>query len=243
MISKSTRSKRRYTLMRQEIIQAARQIILDQGIDALSMRTIARLVQTSPANLYEYFLNKEEIVFSVYSDTLSNLLTSLQLVCPDDTGQAQLVLLCTRYINFVDQDPTQRQIARHLLQIEPLMQPSRMTKPTIPPRNASTTTDPSVQSSKTDRAEQLGDAYYGNPTTNVYITQLEEIFALFLKAVKQCREEGTISSAALTDQEITHIVWAFIHGLVTLRIQEISTIDREIMCTAIVNFIDSLTTI
>ncbi len=243
MSSKSIRAKRRYTLMRQEIIQAARQIILDQGIDALSMRTIARLVQTSPANLYEYFLNKEEIIFSVYNDILSNLLATLQLAHTDVAGRAQLVTLCTTYINFVDQEPTQRQIASYLLQIESLPQPPRITTPTIPPRNAAATADPSVQSSATNWAEQSHETHYVNPTTTVYIAQTEAIFALFLKSVKQCREEGTISSAALTDHEITHIVWAFVHGLVTLRIQEISTIDREIMCTAIANFIDSLATI
>ena len=247
MISKSIRPKQRYTLMRQEIIQAARQIILDQGIDALSMRTIARLAQTSPANLYEYFLNKEEIIFSAYNDILSNLLTALQFVDNfvdnEVTGQAQLVALCTNYINFVDQDPIQRQIASYLLQIEPLTQPPRTTTLTTPPRNASSTADPSVQSSTPDWAGPSNDTRCVNPAATIYIAQTEEIFALFLKAVKQCRAEGIISSVALTDHEITHIVWAFVHGLVTLRIQEISTIDREIMCTAVANFIDSLATL
>ena len=142
MMSQSIRSKRRYTLMRQEIIQAARQIIKEQGIDGLSMRAIARLVHTSPANLYEYFLNKEEIIFSVYNDILSNLLLTLQLVKSEPSGRAQLLGLCINYIDFMGQDPSQIQIVSYPFQLESTNQQQRteMTAPPVgvhAPKNAS----------------------------------------------------------------------------------------------------------
>ncbi|MCL4859523.1 MAG: TetR/AcrR family transcriptional regulator [Caldilineaceae bacterium] len=46
----------------QAILNAARQIISEQGLDGLSMRAIAERIDYSPAALYEYFGSKEEII-------------------------------------------------------------------------------------------------------------------------------------------------------------------------------------
>lgn len=78
----------RYEIIRQKILDEAYQIVQHKGIDHLSMRTIASAVKSSPANLYEYFACKEEIVYELYSKLLSDLaehLTSLdQQLSPDD---------------------------------------------------------------------------------------------------------------------------------------------------------------
>lgn len=57
-----TPSERRYAKTRQEILNAARSLLLAGGVDAISMRTLADKVDYSPAALYKYFDNKEEIV-------------------------------------------------------------------------------------------------------------------------------------------------------------------------------------
>ena len=53
---------RRFEKTRQGIIDAARDIVRNEGIDALSMRTLAEKVDYSPSALYKYFNNKEEII-------------------------------------------------------------------------------------------------------------------------------------------------------------------------------------
>jgi AcrR family transcriptional regulator len=53
---------RRHRRTQQAILDAAREIIRDEGIDALSMRAIADRIDYSAATLYEYFASKEEIV-------------------------------------------------------------------------------------------------------------------------------------------------------------------------------------
>lgn len=53
---------RRFEKTRQGIIDAAREIVRNEGIDALSMRTLAEMVDYSPSALYKYFNNKEEII-------------------------------------------------------------------------------------------------------------------------------------------------------------------------------------
>ena len=57
-----TPSERRYEKTRQGILSAARSILLEDGVDAISMRTLADKVDYSPAALYKYFANKEEII-------------------------------------------------------------------------------------------------------------------------------------------------------------------------------------
>jgi AcrR family transcriptional regulator len=53
---------RRFEKTRQGIIDAAREIVRTEGIDALSMRTLAEKVDYSASALYKYFNNKEEII-------------------------------------------------------------------------------------------------------------------------------------------------------------------------------------
>lgn len=67
MTTPFTPSERRFEKNRQAILDAARSIIMEQGIDALSMRALADLVDYSPSALYKYFKDKDEIL-----DELSN---------------------------------------------------------------------------------------------------------------------------------------------------------------------------
>lgn len=62
MITSSTPSERRFEKNRQAILDAARSIIMEHGVDGLSMRTLADLVDYSPAALYKYFKDKDEIL-------------------------------------------------------------------------------------------------------------------------------------------------------------------------------------
>jgi len=55
-------SERRFEKTRQGILSAARTLLFDGGVDAISMRTLAEMVDYSPAALYKYFANKEELV-------------------------------------------------------------------------------------------------------------------------------------------------------------------------------------
>lgn len=60
-MTESTPSRRRYQKNRQGILDAARTIVVEQGVEALSMRLLAERVDYSPAALYKYFGSKEEI--------------------------------------------------------------------------------------------------------------------------------------------------------------------------------------
>lgn len=64
---------RRFEKTRQGIISAAREIIRSEGVDALSMRTLAKKVDYSPSALYKYFNNKEEIIEALRQEGWSQM--------------------------------------------------------------------------------------------------------------------------------------------------------------------------
>lgn len=61
-------SERRHSKTRQAILDAARAIINEQGVDGLSMRTLAEKVDYTPSALYNYFDGKEEIVEAIRAE-------------------------------------------------------------------------------------------------------------------------------------------------------------------------------
>lgn len=52
--------------MRSAILDAARKLLLAEGVDGLSMRAIARELGYSPAGLYEYFPSKEAVTCALF---------------------------------------------------------------------------------------------------------------------------------------------------------------------------------
>jgi AcrR family transcriptional regulator len=61
-MTKKTPSERRYEKTQQGILRAARNLLMEGGTEAISMRALADKVDYSPAALYKYFENKEEII-------------------------------------------------------------------------------------------------------------------------------------------------------------------------------------
>jgi AcrR family transcriptional regulator len=59
------RREREKEALRTRIVEAARDIVSDQGLDALSMRSIAERIEYSPATIYLYFRDKNELLGEV----------------------------------------------------------------------------------------------------------------------------------------------------------------------------------
>ncbi|MCB0065047.1 MAG: TetR/AcrR family transcriptional regulator, partial [Caldilineaceae bacterium] len=185
--------KRRYVAMRQEIVEAAQQIMQQDGTDGLSMRSIARRVKTSPANLYEYFLNKEEIIFSVYNEVLHSLCAHLHQLKPTNDARTNLFNLANEYVHFIIQDPTQIQIVSHALQAEKLIQrtdePSDRRQPTAPPSCRSAPHDRQAAQERTGNSPK---SIAPDAMTTFYRENVQSIYDLFLGAIERCVAEGVI---------------------------------------------------
>jgi AcrR family transcriptional regulator len=65
MMSKVSPRQRRHDLTRQKILDSARQIIVEQGLQSLSMRTLAERIDYSPSAIYKYFEDKEDILVAI----------------------------------------------------------------------------------------------------------------------------------------------------------------------------------
>ena len=72
-----TPARRRTARNRAAILSAARSLILEQGVDAVSLRQIAARADYSPAALYEYFPSKEALVAELAQAAISRLREAL----------------------------------------------------------------------------------------------------------------------------------------------------------------------
>lgn len=93
----------RYETTRQKILDEAYRIVIHQGIDQLSMRSIATAVKSSPANLYEYFTSKDEIVYELHTKLLNDLAIHLQTVDAQLSPTDYLEQLGVAYLTFAQQ--------------------------------------------------------------------------------------------------------------------------------------------
>ncbi len=91
---------RRYLRTRQAILDAALEIINQEGPDALSMRSLAERIDYSPAGLYEYFGSKEEIVNAVCEEGQRTLYEAMGQVDPTLPPSAYLYEIGQAYIRF-----------------------------------------------------------------------------------------------------------------------------------------------
>ncbi len=88
-------------LARQEILDAARDILAREGYEGLSMRKVARRIDYSPTAIYLHFKDRDDLVFCVCEQLMGGLAKELQQVA--DRHADPLVALkkaLRRYVEF-----------------------------------------------------------------------------------------------------------------------------------------------
>ncbi|PYU01164.1 MAG: hypothetical protein DMG38_05085 [Acidobacteria bacterium] len=76
--SRNGRPQRRYLARRLEILRAAGRQFRSRGFMETGMRDIAEAAELSPANLYNYFEGKHEILFFCQDSSLDRMLAALE---------------------------------------------------------------------------------------------------------------------------------------------------------------------
>jgi AcrR family transcriptional regulator len=74
------RQLRKQIEIRNAILEAARVIISQDGVKGLSIRKITNAIEYSPAIIYHYFKDKNEIVETLVGEGYSRILNSLSMV-------------------------------------------------------------------------------------------------------------------------------------------------------------------
>jgi len=95
----------RHQRTRQAILDAARQIIAQKGINGLSLRGIARAIDYSPAGLYEYFGSKDEIVSAVAEEGHLRLRRAMAAVAETGNFVEDIRSLGVAYMRFAIENP------------------------------------------------------------------------------------------------------------------------------------------
>jgi len=62
---------------RREILNAARELFIDDGYEKFSMRRLAEKIDYSPTTIYLYFKNKDDLLFAICEEVAEQFLTKL----------------------------------------------------------------------------------------------------------------------------------------------------------------------
>ncbi len=95
-----TPRERRQQRTRDAILDAARSIIIKDGVDALSMRKIAHEIDYSAAGLYEYFESKDEIIHALATEADQRLTVYMKAVDTALPIVKRLIELGMGYVQF-----------------------------------------------------------------------------------------------------------------------------------------------
>lgn len=94
--------------MKELILQTAAHIILAEGFEKLSIRKIANRIDYSPAIIYHYFRNKDEILSQVLRRGHQDFTASLsEGLAEASTPEERLKTLCRNYVRAALKDPDQ----------------------------------------------------------------------------------------------------------------------------------------
>jgi AcrR family transcriptional regulator len=74
---------------RKEILDAARTLIRTKGFAGSTMEDVAREAELSPATLYLYFKNKDELFASLSLELLEGIVEGLERACTEETAMGR----------------------------------------------------------------------------------------------------------------------------------------------------------
>lgn len=91
--------------MRRLIVDAATQILLDEGIDQVSIRRIAERIEYSPGTMYLYFADKDDILYDAHLEAFSAFLDAESAVNSVPDPLDRLFALGEAYVRFALENP------------------------------------------------------------------------------------------------------------------------------------------
>jgi AcrR family transcriptional regulator len=98
------RRRSRHEATKQEILQAARQLVRADGLNALSLRALARAVDMEPQSLYTYFASKHAVYDHLFADGNHELLTRFGRMEISDDPHEALRAIARLFVTFAAED-------------------------------------------------------------------------------------------------------------------------------------------
>ncbi len=101
-----TRKEREKLEMRQQILNAARHLFLEQGFEKTSIRNIAEQIEYSAGTIYLYFKDKNEILFALHCDSFQALMEAMQIgLHGEKSAFKRLEILGKNYLKYAFENP------------------------------------------------------------------------------------------------------------------------------------------
>src|SRR5882762_4813068 len=101
------RREREKTALREEILEAARELFVTEGYEKVSMREIAKKIEYSPTTIYLYFRDKQDLIHQVCQETFAMLIQTLKSLNLDLTSPVEgLRQAGYAYVHFGLEHPT-----------------------------------------------------------------------------------------------------------------------------------------
>ena len=91
--------------MRKRILDTAMRLFLKEGFERVTLRAIAREIEYSPATIYLYFKDKNEILYALQTIGFEKLYEKQQEVLTSQDPWKNLRLLARSYITFALKNP------------------------------------------------------------------------------------------------------------------------------------------
>ena len=104
-INVDTPRQRRHTATREEILDAARGLMLEVGLENVSLRAVARRSGFSPAALYTYFASRDNLLAALTEQSLANLRGCLEEVSRELPADERVVQYGLAYMRFSVENP------------------------------------------------------------------------------------------------------------------------------------------
>ncbi len=130
------RKARQKESLRQDILDAARDILLEDGAQKLSMRRIAEKIEYTPTTIYLYFHDKDDILFHLCEEVYGKVADVLKKVGRQQKDPVERVRkVIAAYIKFGLSDPARYRIA-FMHNLPPNVHPQELLKPGTKAQNA-----------------------------------------------------------------------------------------------------------
>lgn len=96
-----TRREREREALRQVIMDAARELFVEEGFENVSMRRIAEKIEYSPTTIYLYFEDKLSLLYAICEETFAKLAKRMEIIRKEaDHPVEALKKGCRAYIEF-----------------------------------------------------------------------------------------------------------------------------------------------
>lgn len=104
-VAKVDRRERERAEFREEVLAAARKIVLEEGFDGLTMRKIADAIEYAPGTIYLYFESRDAIAFELSRTGFEQFYAALAPAAKRADPLERFVELGRRYIAFGLENP------------------------------------------------------------------------------------------------------------------------------------------